>query len=753
MRFLAAVLLATAALCAQNPPPHPAWAGDTVHEIRLRFTQPDYWQQLTANYEGPTGDPDYLEASLEWGPYKFASVGVRFKGNSSYRGAQTRKKPFRIKTNEFVKGQKIEGTGAFNLSNFWNDPSMVREPAYYDLSAALGLKTPRTNYARLYINDEYIGLYLLGEVINDDFLENHFGKGEHKGNLYKANIGAVFTYLGEDKAAYKQVWEKQTNEDADDWSDLIELCRIIGQTPAAELRAKLEPLMDIDSFLAAIALDNATVNLDSYVGMGQNFNVYRRPSDGKWVWLVWDPSLAFGAFGQGAQNPVQLATEYIQASGLGAPGGGPSGNAGRPLATKLWEIPEYKERYRQIYQHLITRVFDGSRTLGRMNELRAMIRPHVEAETQRLATMAQFNAAMEGTGTAPPPGPGFPGGPGGRITALQPLIEGRLAWLKEQFATQSYPAAQVTASTANLDLAAGNPTQRVELQYTGVNTPPTFSLAVKTAAGKWLRSSVTGGGLPGSFTVTADATGLAEGVHAGSITVFLGGAPNVEIPVTLTVGTLPAPVIGGIANAASYSTGPLAPGQLATLFGTNMGPSSLATNAAGTRVTFDGSSAQLLYTSAGQIGVVVPLAVAGKAETQIQVSYGNQRSAVLTRPVAPTAPGLFTLNASGSGAAAVVNQAGTINGPSASAPRGSIIAIYLTGGGMTDTAGKIAVETAVAIGGEPAEVLYAGAAPGAVQGLYQINAKVPNGAASGAQSVVVTIGGVTSQSGATVQVE
>jgi len=294
MKIFALLLASIACLSAQAPPPHPAWSGDKVHEIRLRFTQADYWEQLTANYLGTEEQAIYLEGSLEWGQYKFDSVGVRFKGNSSYRGAQTRKKPFRIKLNEFVKGQKIEGIGAFNLSNGWNDPSLVREPPYYELAASLGLKAPRTNYAALYINDQYWGLYVLGEVINSDFLKNNFGKGEDTGNLYKANIGVTFGYLDEDKAAYKAVWEKQTNEEADDWADLIELCKIIDQTPANELKAKLEPLVDIDSFLTAIALDNASVNLDSYIGMAQNFNVYRRPSDKRWVWLVWDPSLAAG---------------------------------------------------------------------------------------------------------------------------------------------------------------------------------------------------------------------------------------------------------------------------------------------------------------------------------------------------------------------------------------------------------------------------------------------------------------------------
>ena len=128
MKLSALCLLAVGSLFAQTPPPHPAWSGDKVHEIRLKFKQADYWAQLTKNYLGTEIQAEYLEGAIEWGPYKFDSVGVRFKGNSSYSGARTLKKPFRIKLNEFVKGQKIEGIGAFNLSNGINDPSLVREP-------------------------------------------------------------------------------------------------------------------------------------------------------------------------------------------------------------------------------------------------------------------------------------------------------------------------------------------------------------------------------------------------------------------------------------------------------------------------------------------------------------------------------------------------------------------------------------------------------------------------------------------------
>lgn len=716
-------LLAALPLLAQNPPTHPAWNGDKVHEIRIRFAQPDYWDQLAKNYLGTEIEAAYLEGSLEWGEYKFASVGVRYKGNSSYRGAQTKKKPFRIKLNEFVKGQKIEGIGAYNLSNSFNDPSMVREPLYYEMSRALGLKTPRTNYARLYVNDEYIGLYVLGEVVNSDFLKNYFGKSEDTGNLYKGNIGASFAYLGEDKARYKEVWEKQTNEDADDWTDLIDLCRIVANTPVAELRSRLEPLMDVDSVLTALALDNATVNLDSYVGLNQNFNIYRRPSDGRWVWVVWDPSLAFGAFQMGGSG-TQLATEYVQNQNQ------------RPLATKLWQVPEYRERYRQIYKRIVETTFNATSTIARANQLREMIRPWVQQDTQLLFSQTQFENAMTATGN------GTPG--------MEPFITARTNWLKTQFSTQYYSPVQITPSATSLDFAmtpgGSNPASKtLSFTYTGVTPIPTFSIYAKTTSGTWLVPNVTGGALPGSVTVAIDAKSLSAGVYTGSIVAYLGGASEVTIPVTLTVGTIAAPVLTATVDSASYQNLTISPGQIVTLFGSNF--------ATGSTVTFDGTAGTLIYVTPGQIGVTAPLNLAGKTQTSIVVSSAGQSSAPLVKTVAPTAPGLFTLNAAGTGAAAVINQAGTINTATAPAPKGSIVAFYLTGGGVSNAEGRLTATTTVTIGGLPATLAYAGIAPASTAGLYQVNATVPAGAASGSQPVVITIGGVASQAGVTLEVQ
>ena len=86
MKLSVLFLLAVGSLFAQTPPPHPAWSGDKVHEIRLKFKQADYWAQLTKNYLGTEIQAEYLEGAIEWGPYEFDSVGVRFKGNSSIGG-------------------------------------------------------------------------------------------------------------------------------------------------------------------------------------------------------------------------------------------------------------------------------------------------------------------------------------------------------------------------------------------------------------------------------------------------------------------------------------------------------------------------------------------------------------------------------------------------------------------------------------------------------------------------------------------
>ncbi len=237
----------------------------------------------------------------------------------------------------------------------------------------------------------------------------------------------------------------------------------------------------------------------------------------------------------------------------------------------------------------------------------------------------------------------------------------------------------------------------------------------------------------------------------------------------------------GVANTGSYSSAAIAPGQIVSLFGLNIGPTAdvqtmiennrVTTVNANTRVFFDGVPAPIIFGTRGQINVMVPCSIAGRSSVMVTVENNGAFSNTITVPVQTTGPAIFTLNASGQGQAAVLNynqqtQSYVVNGPAQQATAGSIIAIYATGlgetsqacteGGIWSATGPFATlntPVRVLIGGREAQVLYSGPAPGFVQGVYQINAVVPTGVTAGNEVPIVLESGTRrSASGVTIAV-
>ena len=231
----------------------------------------------------------------------------------------------------------------------------------------------------------------------------------------------------------------------------------------------------------------------------------------------------------------------------------------------------------------------------------------------------------------------------------------------------------------------------------------------------------------------------------------------------------------GVTNAASFESGPLTPGEVVTLFGSNLGPSPLVSQTpsnnqfgntlAGTQVLIDGVAAPLIYTSAGQVAAIAPFEIAGKATVTVQAIYNDAVSPTLLMPVASTWPALWAANASGSGPGAILNQDNTLNSAANPARIGSVIQLFGTGAGSTvpaeqdgavsNQAGSLAQAVSISIGGVPAPgIPYAGPAPGEVAGAFQINVTIPAGVKSGpAIPVVVSAGANSSPSTVTVAVQ
>ena len=255
----------------------------------------------------------------------------------------------------------------------------------------------------------------------------------------------------------------------------------------------------------------------------------------------------------------------------------------------------------------------------------------------------------------------------------------------------------------------------------------------------------------------------------------------------------PEPRVLGVVNAASYASGGVAPGELISIFGTGLGPSTLtvydpnsnplpialpspAPPEGVTGVQFsDGITtwdAALVYTSAMQVGAMVPFEVAGAPSVTVRVSYGPAgsalRSTAFPLTVVAAVPGIFTADASGKGQGAILNYIAATNDYTVNSSvnpailkNSPVVVLYITGFGITNPASNsmlpaaLGVDTntpaSVTIDGQAAAPVVTAVPVGSFPGVLQLNVTVPAGAAAGKTvPVTVSIGGANAQSGVTI---
>ncbi len=344
----------------------------------------------------------------------------------------------------------------------------------------------------------------------------------------------------------------------------------------------------------------------------------------------------------------------------------------------------------------------------------------------------------------------------------------------------SAPTISISPSPLNFVYQSGGSLPEAQAVTVAASSPAAFTAAA--SGGNWLAVTPNSGTTPANLSISVNPAGLNPGTYNGTITVTgTNGAQGTSIiNVTLTV-TAPLPTIKSVTNAASYATWAVSPGELVTIFGTNIGQAAaasattdpatgkLATTIGGVQVLFNGIPAPMIYASSTQVSAVVPYEMAPVANPSVWIKYLGQTSNAYQLTTTTTAPGLFTQNASGSGPGAILNQDNSVNGPGNQAAKGSIVQVYLTGEGQTSppsVTGAITTATlpppqvtpvpllavGVTVNGQPALYVYAVEAPGLVAGMMQLNVQIPSNAPSGDLPITVSIGGNVSQNGVTVSV-
>lgn len=344
----------------------------TVLELRLEFPQLNWKTLLQQNVTTETDIP----VTLIVNGVRYDSVGIRYKGNSSYN-VQGDKKPFNISMDAFRADQLLMGYKTLNLNNGFKDPAFVREKIAYDLAQQY-LPAVRAAYVKLYINNEYWGLYLNVQQPNKQFLREWFGTAA--GNFYKCDPRGELTDLGTNVAQYKTKYEKKTNEEADDWTDFIGFVRALNTLPDATFPQEIEKILDVDRTLWYLAFCNVFGSLDSYIGSGHNYYLYNNPADGRFVPVPWDLNEVLGVFRmqQTVAQTEQLPVLYNSTAN------------NLPLLRRMLNVAAYRERYLAHIRTMTGTLLDGEYWAKRAAFFQNLIRPHLQNDTKKLYTMEQF---------------------------------------------------------------------------------------------------------------------------------------------------------------------------------------------------------------------------------------------------------------------------------------------------------------------------------------------------------------------------
>ncbi len=282
-----ALAIPPCALRAAAAPSDEFFNPEVVHGIRLRINPAD-WQRLKRNYQ----DNTYYPCVFQWRGTSM-QVGIRSAGLSTRNDV---KPALRVDFNRYDEGQQFLGLKSIRMKNLTYDASMVKERIVMSFYRRIDIPAPRTAHARLYINDEYAGLYLMVDSIDKPFLRRNLG--DDGGYLYKYEYAGPyrFEYLGSDASSYSPLpFEPHTHEDAPNVDALIAMIRTANQSSDADFARAMSGYVDLKLFLAQLAVEMFFAESDGLVahhGMA-NFYLYQFTGKSAFQFIPWDKDRTF----------------------------------------------------------------------------------------------------------------------------------------------------------------------------------------------------------------------------------------------------------------------------------------------------------------------------------------------------------------------------------------------------------------------------------------------------------------------------
>ncbi|MFK7843868.1 MAG: CotH kinase family protein [Rhodothermales bacterium] len=465
---------------------------DTINTIELTFTESNWDQILDDLYA--EGEEDRLVGTAIINGVQYDSVGVRYKGNSTYNPNQI-KNPLNIKLDHVVDDQDVDGYGTLKLANVTNDPSFMREVLGYEIARKY-MPASEANFANVYINGQHLGLYSNVQSVDKFFMGTHFKNDENarfKGELAgdgRPSLVDVWNYRGADSTAYFDFYELKSDYG---WDALLNFLDIYNNAPE-----RMEDVLNVDLHLWMLAYDILMVNLDAPVNFAHNYYLFQ-DNTGRFNPIIWDLNENFGVFTQllagGQLNPSQM-DPFLNAT-----------HPSFPIVGNVLSDPTYRKIYVAHMKTIMEEIFSNQWYKTRIQEIQNVIDADVQADPNKFYTYNDFLSNVDNA-----IGGGGPPGPGARsVIGITELMDARVEYISAQSEFQAiapainnltsstsqtlqYSQAEITAEVSNTNsviLAYRNSTDdaftKVDMKDDGANNDGLandgiYGVSVSTAA-------------------------------------------------------------------------------------------------------------------------------------------------------------------------------------------------------------------------------------------------------------------------------
>ena len=325
----------------------------SINTIELTFEQSNWDYLLDQLYA--QGDENRLLGTAFVNGVRYDSVGVRYKGNSSYNARQI-KNPLNIKLDYVFDDQEHEGYGTLKLANVSKDPSFVREVLSYEIAREY-MPASQANFCKVFVNGTYLGLYTSVQDVDKHFMRTHYYNSDKpffKGELASGEMPTltkVWGYFGTDSSSYHNYYEIESDYG---WADLIDFLDILNNTPA-----EVENALNVDRHLWMLAFDILMVNLDAPVNFAHNYYLYQDEA-GRFNPVIWDLNESFGVFSMlldgGSLNTtgMQQMDPFLNAT-----------NGNFPIINKILSDPTYKKMYVAHMKTIMEEFFKNGHVPGK----------------------------------------------------------------------------------------------------------------------------------------------------------------------------------------------------------------------------------------------------------------------------------------------------------------------------------------------------------------------------------------------------